>query len=568
MNPLSHALLFARRLRTRLQQRTPDSNLPDWGALLEREAPAWGEAREAARGPEVLIASAVGGFSALTSVESMLAVALTLRGARVHLLLCDSAMPACLRAEFNNISEENLASGKIATTLCPGCEGQGRKLFEPLGLPLHWLSRLLSEEDRRAARDAARTTDFSRLPAYRLDGLAVGEHANAGALRYFARGDLASERNGEAIAKRFLEAGVLSARALQRLTGEVKFASAVFNHGIYAPHGVFGEVCRARHVPVVNWNVAYRKGCFIFSHGDSYHHTLMDEPTTTWEAMPWNDEMEAAVDRYLKSRWQGTQDWIWFHERPEEDWGAIAARLGIAAGKPLIGMLTNVVWDAQLHYRANAFSGMLEWVHETIGYFARRPELQLVIRVHPAEIRGGLPSRQPLVAEIAKRWPQLPANVFVIPPESRVSTYAVLEQCDCAVIYGTKMGVELSSVGIPVIVGGEAWIRNKGLTMDARTAEEYFRLLDRLPLGRRLDRETVRRAKMYAYHFFFRRMMPLEVMEPAEGKPPYRVKVERLADLRPGNHRGLDIVCDGILKGMPFVFPAESSPQRKVALGG
>jgi hypothetical protein len=211
---------------------------------------------------------------------------------------------------------------------------------------------------------------------------------------------------------------------------------------------------------------------------------------------------------------------------------------------------------------------MLEWVHETIAYFARRPELQLVIRVHPAEIRGGLPSRQPLVTEIAKRWPQLPANIFIVPPESRVSTYAVLEHCDAALIYGTKMGVELTSVGIPVIVGGEAWIRNKGLTLDARTAQEYFQLLDRLPLRGRLDAETVRRAKMYAYHFFFRRMMPLEVMEPAEGKPPYRVRVERLADLRPGRHRGLDIVCDGILKGTPFVFPAESLSQRKVAHGG
>jgi len=51
------------------------------------------------------------------------------------------------------------------------------------------------------------------------------------------------------------------------------------------------------------------------------------------------------------------------------------------------------------------------------------PELQLVIRIHPAEIRGTIPSRQ--------RWrrrsqalPGAAANVFVIPPESDVSTYA------------------------------------------------------------------------------------------------------------------------------------------------
>ena len=30
--------------------------------------------------------------------------------------------------------------------------------------------------------------------------------------------------------------------------------------------------------------------------------------------------------------------------------------------KPVIGLLTNVFWDAQLHYRANAFKDMLDWI--------------------------------------------------------------------------------------------------------------------------------------------------------------------------------------------------------------
>jgi hypothetical protein len=30
-----------------------------------------------------------------------------------------------------------------------------------------------------------------------------------------------------------------------------------------------------------------------------------------------------------------------------------------------------------------------------------------------------------------------------------------------------------------------------------------------------------------------------------------------LADLRAGNSQGLDIICDGILKGTDFIYPAE-----------
>jgi hypothetical protein len=188
-----------------------------------------------------------------------------------------------------------------------------------------------------------------------------------------------------------------------------------------------------------------------------------------------------------------------------------------------------------------------------------------LIRVHPAEVRGTIPSRQPLVAEIRKAFPSLPPNVFVIPPESKSSTYAAMYRCDSVLIYGTKTGVELTSVGIPVVVAGEAWIRGKGVTMDATTPGEYFRILDGLPAGRRLDAATRQRARKYAYHFFFRRMIPLPFMAPSGAPPPYQVDIKGIRDLLPGRHPGLDVICDGILTGRPFIYPAERMTRSEAA---
>jgi len=429
-----------------------------------------------------------------------------------------------------------------------------------LGLPIHRYSEVVTPAERKMADELSRSIPLSDIGDYHLDGLAVGEHALAGALRYYAKGTLDDEPYAEAILRRYLKASLLTTYAIRRLFDRFQFECACFHHGIYVPQGLIGEVARQRRVRVVNWNPAYRKHCFIFSHDDTYHHTLMSEPTTAWENMEWTPELETEIMDYLKSRWQGTRDWIWFHEKPEEDLATITEELGIDFSKPCIGMLTNVMWDAQLHYPANAFPNMLEWVLQTINYFAKRPDLQLVIRVHPAEIRGTIPSRQPIAEEIYKAFPTLPENVFVIPPESPISTYAVMLHCDSVIIYGTKTGVELTSFGIPVIVAGEAWIRNKGVTMDAQTPEEYFQLLDRLPLGRRLDEATTRRARMYAYHFFFRRMIPLSMMKPASGRPPYKVGMSGIHDLLPGQDVGLDVICEGILQGTPFIYPAEQRP--------
>ena len=133
-----------------------------------------------------------------------------------------------------------------------------------------------------------------------------------------------------------------------------------------------------------------------------------------------------------------------------------------------------------------------------------------------------------------------------------------MEACDGVIIYGTKTGVELTSLGIPVIVAGEAWIRNKGVTTDATSAEDYFRILDRLPFGQRMSADMITRARKYAYHFFFRRMIPVTRVAPTGLKDPqFHIDVSRLEDLLPERDLGLDIICNGILKGTPFQYPAE-----------
>jgi hypothetical protein len=131
------------------------------------------------------------------------------------------------------------------------------------------------------------------------------------------------------------------------------------------------------------------------------------------------------------------------------------------------------------------------------------------------------------------------------------------------------MGVELTSIGLPVVVAGEAWIRNKSITMDARTPAEYFALLDRLPLAQPLSGDRLERARRYAYHFFFRRMIPLGFLEPRSRYPIYRLRVRRMNELQSGVDRGLDAICAGILFAEPFVYDEhdqDNDPSGAVAI--
>ena len=529
---------------------------PDFSSLIAESPEPWQSARAAAAsGPRVLMASAIGSYAHAVTLESALAVALTFRGAEVHALLCDGSMTACAECDaslYPNVSRF-VAHGP-SRDLCRDCLWPAERVYGQLGLKVHRYGDWLTADDRADARRLAAAAPADEIRGMMLDGLAIGQHAYAGALRFFATASLDDEPGGEAVLRRYLEAALLTVSATRKLLRAVGFTSAVFTHGIYVPWGIIGEVARRERVKVSTWNVAYRKRRFIFSHDDTYHHTLMNEPRSHWEDNELTASQDSELMKYLKTRRDGLFDWIVFHRPSAQEPDSIATQLGVDRSKPIIGLLTNVAWDAQLHYPANAFPNMLEWLVQTCQYFATRPDLQLLIRVHPAEISGFPPSRQPILSELRRRLPTLASNIIVVPPESGISTYAVMSLCNSAIIYGTKMGVELTSVGMPVIVAGEAWIRNKGLTEDASSPDEYFRILDRLPFPGPLGATQLARARRYAYHFFFNRMIPLPFVEPKAGYPIYRLKLESLAQLFPGESRGLDTICDGILGKGTFVM--------------
>jgi hypothetical protein len=516
--------------------------------------PEWRRALKDARGgARVLIATNTGGHFAIETIDRLLGAALTMRGAAVTHVLCDAVLPACQMCEFNLTPDVGaFARNGPDPLLCGYCHGPAEARIQALGLDVRRLGASLTEEDRveaKALADDAALASVIELPWH---GVPIGMHALAGALRFFARSELEHEPHGEAVLRRYVEAASLTAAAYLKLIDDVRPDVVVAHHGIYAPQGLAVAAARAKGVRVVTWNPAYRRHCFIFSHDDSYHYTLMDEPAETWRERPLGDGERTRIVSYLESRERGDGDWISFNRDAEAS--VNLSDLGLDPEKPLVVAYTNVSWDAQLHFPSNAFSSQKEWLERTIEWFARRPDLQLVIRVHPAEISGSPPSRQLARDVIAARFPRLPDNVKLVGPESALSSYALAERADAALIYGTKLGVELSARGIPVIVAGEAWVRGKGFTYDARSPEDYEAKLALLPFGKRLDPEKQELALRYANHFFFGRMLELPFVAPVSGPRRFRVDTEGAADLKAGRWPGLDTICGGILENAPFVW--------------
>jgi hypothetical protein len=563
----------------------------EWQSILKPDAAFWQRVRRdsaESSGPFVLICSSVGSHGPVLTHDSLLAAALTLRGARVEMLLCDGALPACEACSWYKMPAPQLLADGPQADMCTACHGQGNQVYQTLGLPVHPYSRYLTPDDKRQASRIAASVPDDALKSFCLNGIPVGDEAHAGAIRYYFAGNVMQEPDAPAVLRRFLEGAILTQWVTERLLTDLKPDVLVFHHGIYVPQGVIGHVARRMGIRVVNWSVGYRNKTFVYSHGDTYHRTMIDEPVEGWKPVPLSQRQEALLMEYLDSRLAGNQDWVKIYNEggrsAMQDPKAIRATLGLDE-RPVIMLLTNVTWDAQLYYKNNAFPSLLDWLEATIRYFAGRPDLQLVIRVHPSEFQRS--SRERVLEVMRQRRVDFPENVITVDGEQKISTYALSELSDCAIIFGTKTGVELTSRGVPVIVAGEAWIRNKGITLDVSTEADYRALLDRLPLQRRLPEETVVLARRYAYHYFFRRLIPIasfkireSKVRPAKRKSWLRwvhklrrqrrletdskrfvfvdssffLGIRRVRDLLPGRDPGLDIICWGILTGSEFIY--------------
>ena len=514
----------------------------------------------ASKRPRICIATTMGGYDHATVMDRVLVDTLEFRGCEVEVLLCNKGVPTCQMIKLGptRAMPEDLAVKK-PMEYCDFCVRRGERAFKGLETTIHSMGDYLSPADIAFAIRTAESVPFEEIREFRWYGLPVGDHAYAGALRYFARGDLDGEPYGEQILRVYLEAGLRSIAAMRKLIELRQFDILVVNHGIYVPQGMICEVARSMGVRVVTYNPAYRKQTFVFSHNESYHFTMLDEPVENWTGLQMTPQLLEDTHAYLNSRRHGGNDWIWFHDAPKEDIAPVLAEVGCDPAKPFVALLTSVVWDAQLHYKSTAFPNMLDWLKETVAYWGTRTDdLQLVIRVHPAEIRGGVPSRQRVVDELAAAFPDgLPRNVFVLGPENQASTYALCENANAVIIFNTKAGVEMAAMGVPVIVAGEAWVRGKGFAIDASSPENYFEIMASLPLTREMSAEQKTLAEKYAYHFFFRRMIPLPFIHLQESGH-FKTEIQSRKELAPGRFPGLDVIIDGILKGTPFIYPAES----------
>jgi hypothetical protein len=107
--------------------------------------------------------------------------------------------------------------------------------------------------------------------------------------------------------------------------------------------------------------------------------------------------------------------------------------------RPVVMLAANVLGDSLTLGRDIFAASMTEWITKTVQYFAKRTDVQMVIRVHPGEKL--VPQAKSMGTVVREALPELPSHIHVIGALDKINTYDLIEIADVGLAYTTTVGL-------------------------------------------------------------------------------------------------------------------------------
>jgi len=291
------------------------------------------------------------------------------------------------------------------------------------------------------------------------------------------------------------------------LCQENKYDRVIIPNGAILEFGAVYSFIADKGIPISTFEVQ-NNGTIIVSHGATVMGMDASDLWAKDDPHELSAERSARIQKFIESRERPAQKGVSLNSFQLA--GVVSAtdirkQLGLRPEKPVVLLCPNCAFDAAYFVEGTRhFSTMTEWLVKTVSYLAKRKDCQVVIRSHPAEAYyKAAETTEKLIKEF---FGKLPEHIRLVTPEDPISTYSIMNVADLGLIYWSTTGMEMSMRGIPVICGVPAvHYSGKGFTLDPKTIDEYFALIDGViqkPAVSRLTPRQVELSWCYADVFF------------------------------------------------------------------
>ncbi|HEX5807507.1 MAG TPA: hypothetical protein VFY25_02490, partial [Anaerolineales bacterium] len=213
-------------------------------------------------------------------------------------------------------------------------------------------------------------------------------------------------------------------------------------NGLILEMGIVFRVARYLNIPAVTFEFNDQREQIWLAQNTSIMRQDTEYLVRERCSLPMTDEMyERLAD--LENARRGARVWgkskrLWQYVSSQ---GAEQTRSALGLDdRPVVLLAANVLGDS-LTLGRNIFAGsMSEWITRSVQYFAKRTDVQLVVRIHPGE--KIVPQAKSMGTVVREALPEIPGHIHLIGALDNVNTYDLIEIAALGLAYTTTVGVE------------------------------------------------------------------------------------------------------------------------------
>ncbi len=398
--------------------------------------------------------------------EAIVAEALQSEGIELHYVTCGRALSSwCVSMESTGEGEQMPESRKA--WVCGDCEANKRLILDKFDFESSELSAYITDDDLSAVEQHIEAITPQTLSEFVIDGVKVGVASmynfTLNRKKHFDN-NFTDEEWGSFL--KHFRSCLVSFYAGRRLLDKHSPDYLFFYTSAYSINLVVRLQAEQRGIRCfsiaagANWH--HRLQRIFVSRTDSFH--LVQGRVRCWDETyaKKTATKQGLSDLYAfqKSLLAGSSNFIYGGGNSRISPQELRERFDIDRGSKVLFVATSS-YDELLAAQSierlpadpiMAFETQIDWLKGTIDYVRDKPDMTLIIRVHPREFPNRRESRGSEHSKLLKAELQnLPANVKVNWPEDQLSMYDWLEMIDVGISSWSSAGKEIALWGIPIV---------------------------------------------------------------------------------------------------------------------
>ena len=376
----------------------------------------------------ILICTLSGDNYIIRMFDYLFYVYLKLQNKNTFILKCSKSLSLCNVSNYTyfkkKIDKNSIKLGQ--SNICRFCNKGFESDFERDNKDVISLKEFISLKDTFLADSYIKKFTIKNFKNFKGKFSFLNEQVYSGFIRFKGTSNENKNKSDDLIIyKEYFKSAILFYLGFKKVLKIKKINKVITHHGIYIPQGIIPIISKKQKIPFYVWQPGYRQNSLIVTKNKNVHKYFPENKS--WKKFVLNDRQKNKIKNYLNQRVIGNEGWINF-----QSGNFLDANLNTLLNKNINGnylLALNVDWDAKLHFKKSIFRDMFELIDFTIEYFIQNPKKRLVIRSHPGEYLGNVPTSFSVEDYILNKFGTLPQNIILINSFSKINTYKIAKKC-------------------------------------------------------------------------------------------------------------------------------------------